>query len=164
LIRQILDKQVTVLDGEQRDKIAIYLRTNSKQWKAAGGNKADGDISNQQIVGSALELFGIRTTKHSVRQGEEVTREYRVDDSHLDKMVNLLKRRAESVTPLDKLDEVDQIGRGATAPIDPDISRWLDPESLQNVRTWHENADTCPEIRKSLNEVPACILKKALAS
>ena len=164
LIRQILDKQVTVLDGEQRDKIAIYLRTNAKQWKAVGGNKADGNISNQQIVGSALELFGVRTTKHSVRQGEDVIREYRVDDSHLDKMVNLLKRRAESVAPLDKLDELHQIDRGVTAPIDPDISRWLDPESLQNVRTWHENADTCPEIRETLNEVPACILKKALAS
>jgi len=164
LIQQILDKRVTVLDGEQRDKIAIYLRTNSKQWKAAGGNKADGDISNQQIVGSALELFGIRTTKHSVRQGEDVIREYRVDDSHLDKMVNLLKRRAESVTPLDKLDELHQIDGGATTLVDPDPDGWLSPDSLQDVRGWHENIDNDPKCREFLKLVPPHILKIAIAS
>jgi len=46
----------------------------------------------------------------------------------------------------------------------PAISGWLNPDSLQDVRGWHENIDNDPECRKFLKAVPPEALKMAIAS
>jgi hypothetical protein len=46
----------------------------------------------------------------------------------------------------------------------PAISGWLNPDSLQDVRGWHENIDNDPECRKFLKAVPPEVLKMAIAS
>jgi len=141
-----------------RKEVATYLSLHFNEGQTPV------EICNRLV--KRLGLKAVSTSRPGPR-GQTNDRVYQVmghDDPLRVRLLEAYKKGLEErVSAIPNKESYTEIEDTDQSP-PPESRGWDNPESLRDVKWWHENIDLCPENRESLKSVPAHILKKAIAS
>jgi len=157
-IRRIAAGEITSIDSDTVEAIASFIRAHQKEFRIAFGFRCLDKMSDQQIIGEILSRHGIKTK----RCGNKNNLRYEVDKPHLEAMLAIIERRKTAIAPLEE-EGLNQ--RGAIPEnTDPELQRWMNPESFADIRAMWKEANT-PELVEGLKSfIPIVVLELAIAS
>ena len=110
LIRDICTGEIEVLASNITGPIVAFIRAHQQEFRLAFGFQSISKMTDQQVIGEVLSAHGIRT-KRNQRKGI-----YKVDKSHLERILGIVEARQKAVSPLPNL-KGDQRGDTASDPL-----------------------------------------------
>lgn len=165
-----------LVDGREyqnSDKRATAVKVNCLRFRKEIATYLSLNVNESQtpveICNKLLKRLGLKaiSTSRPGRRGERINRIYQAvghDDPLRVRLLNAYRAGlAATVSSISNKETYIGITDTANNP-PPDISGWLSPESLKEIKEWYEHADNCPENRGFLDSIPREVIELALAS